>query len=167
MSAGRNRYPDVNKAITESIEVGGVLVNYFGHGGEDGLAHEFIYTQNDANNLNNTNRYPLFVTVTCEFTKFDYPHRITAGELTYWNRNGGAIGLITTTRAISVSLGVEYNLIMNPYLLGYDTYDYNTPAEALRVTKNMLGDRLRRVVFYIGDPAMHLAQAQPSVQLTK
>lgn len=166
-SAGGNRYPDVNKAITEAIEVGGLLVNYFGHGGEDGLAHEFIYTQNDANNLNNTNRYPLFVTVTCEFTKFDYPHRITAGELTYWNRNGGAIGLITTTRAISVSLGVEYNLIMNPYLLGYDTYEYHTPAEALRITKNMLGDRLRRVVFFIGDPAMHLAQAKPSVELTK
>lgn len=166
-SAGGNRYPDVNKAITEAIEVGGVLVNYFGHGGEDGLAHEFIYTQNDANNLNNTNRYPLFVTVTCEFTKFDYPHRITAGELTYWNKRGGAIGLITTTRAISVSLGVEYNLIMNPDLLGYHTYTYKTPAEALRITKNRIGDRLRRVVFFIGDPAMHLAQPKPSVQLTK
>src|SRR5699024_1348344 len=166
-SAGGNRYPDVNKSITEAIEVGGLVVNYFGHGGEDGLAHEFIYTQNDANNLNNTNRYPLFVTVTCEFTKFDYPNRITAGELTYWNKKGGAIGLITTTRAISVSLGVEYNLIMNPHLLGYNTNDYKTPAEALRITKNMLGDRLRRVVFFIGDPAMHLAQPKPSVQLTK
>lgn len=166
-SAGGNRYPDVNKAITEAIEVGGLVVNYFGHGGEDGLAHEFIYTQNDAKNLNNTNRYPLFITVTCEFTKFDYPQRVTAGELTYWNRNGGAIALITTTRAISVSLGVEYNLIMTPELLGYNTYDYQTPAEALRVTKNMIGDRLRRVVFYIGDPAMHLSQAKPSIELTQ
>lgn len=166
-SAGGNRYPDVNKAITESIEVGGLIVNYFGHGGEDGLAHEFIYTQNDAKNLNNTNRYPLFVTVTCEFTKFDYPLRVTAGELTYWNKTGGAVGLITTTRAISVSLGVEYNLIMTPELLGYDTYDYQTPAETLRITKNKIGDRLRRVVFYIGDPAMHLAQPKPSIELTK
>ncbi|HLW15644.1 MAG TPA: type IX secretion system sortase PorU [Flavobacteriaceae bacterium] len=166
-SAGGNRYPDVNKAITEAIEVGGLVVNYFGHGGEDGLAHEFIYTQNDANNLNNTNRYPLFITVTCEFTKFDYPQRITAGELTYWNPRGGAVSLITTTRAISVSLGVEFNLIMTPEIFGYDTFDYNTPAEALRRSKNVIGDRLRRVVFYIGDPAMHLAQAKPSVALTQ
>lgn len=166
-SAGGNRYPDVNKAITEAIEVGGLVVNYFGHGGEDGLAHEFIYTQSDAKNLNNTNRYPLFVTVTCEFTKFDYPQRITAGELTYWNKTGGAVGLITTTRAIGVSLGVEYNLIMTPELLGYDTYDIQTPAEALRKTKNAIGDRLRRVVFYIGDPAMHLAQPKPAIKLTE
>lgn len=166
-SAGGNRYPDVNKAITESIEVGGLIVNYFGHGGEDGLAHEFIYTQNDAKNLNNTNRYPLFITVTCEFTKFDYPQRITAGELTYWNKDGGAVGLITTTRAISVSLGIEYNLIMTPELMGYDTYNYQTPAEALRKTKNRIGDELRRVVFYIGDPAMHLSQAKPGIELTE
>lgn len=166
-SAGGNRYPDVNKAITEAIEVGGLVVNYFGHGGEDGLAHEFIYTQNDAKNLNNTNRYPLFITVTCEFTKFDYPHRITAGELTYWNKDGGAISLITTTRAISVGLGGEYNLIIIPEILGYNTYDYNTPAEALRLTKNLLGDPLRRVVFFIGDPALELAHAKPSVELTE
>lgn len=166
-SAGGNRYPDVNKAITESIEVGGLIVNYFGHGGEDGLAHEFIYTQNDAKNLNNTNRYPLFITVTCEFTKFDYPQRTTAGELTYWNKDGGAVGLITTTRAISVSLGIEYNLIMTPELMGYDTYNYHTPAEALRITKNMIGDQLRRVVFYIGDPAMYLSQPKPSIELTE
>ena len=180
-SAGGNRYPDVNKAITEAIEVGGLVVNYFGHGGEDGLAHEFIYTQNDANNLNNTNRYPLFITVTCEFTKFDYPQRITAGELTYWNRKGGAVALITTTRAIGVSLGVEFNLVMTPEIFGYTrpnldrtsstlsnhTSEYNTPAEALRRSKNMIGDRLRRVVFFIGDPAMHLAQPKPSVELTK
>src|SRR5699024_4564345 len=166
-SAGGNRYPDVNKAITDAIEVGGLIVNYFGHGGEDGLAHEFIYTQNDAKNLNNTNRYPLFITVTCEFTKFDYPHRITAGELTYWNKEGGAISLITTTRAIGVGLGVEYNMIMTPELLGYDTYDYQTPAEALRATKNLIGDPLRRVVFFIGDPALELAYAKPAVELTQ
>lgn len=180
-SAGGNRYPDVNKAITESIEVGGLIVNYFGHGGEDGLAHEFIYTQNDAKNLNNTNRYPLFITVTCEFTKFDYPQRTTAGELTYWNKEGGAIGLITTTRAISVSLGIEYNLIMTPVLMGYETNNlqaannsfqtpdnnYQTPAESLRITKNMIGDQLRRVVFYIGDPAMYLSRPKPRIELTE
>lgn len=165
-SAGGNRYPEVNKAITDAIEVGGLIVNYFGHGGEDGLAHEYIYTQNNARNLNNNNRFPLFITVTCEFTKFDYPLRITAGELTYWNREGGAVSLITTTRAISVSLGVEYNIIMTPELLGYNTDEPIIPAEALRITKNQLGDQFRRVVFYIGDPAMELAKAEPNVELT-
>lgn len=165
-TAGGNRYPEVNQAIRESIENGALMVNYFGHGGEDGLAHEYIYTQLDAKNLKNKNRYPLFVTVTCEFTKFDYPERITAGELTYWNKEGGAISLITTTRAISVPLGVEFNLLLIPKLLAYKNNSTYKPAEALRRTKNEIGDEFRRTVFYIGDPALSLAQAQPNVELT-
>ena len=50
-SAGGNRYPQVNEDIKNNIELGAVIINYFGHGGEDGLAHEFIYTKDMANNL--------------------------------------------------------------------------------------------------------------------
>jgi hypothetical protein len=28
---------------------------------------------------------PLFITITCEFSRFDNPSRPTAGEYTYWN----------------------------------------------------------------------------------
>ena len=48
-SAGGNRYPAVNEAIKDQIELGAVIINYFGHGGEDGLAAEFIYTKDIAN----------------------------------------------------------------------------------------------------------------------
>ncbi len=167
-SAGGDRYPEVNAAIIEDIEVGSLIVNYFGHGGEDGLAKEFIVTRDAAENLNNENKYPCIVTVTCEFTKFDNPERITAGELTYWNPNGGAISLVTTTRSITVTLGVEFNQVMASELFGFGTNQINTPAEALRISKNSLGigRKLRRVVFYIGDPAMHLAFPKQRINLT-
>jgi hypothetical protein len=165
-SAGGDRYPAVNEAIIEAIEVGSLVVNYFGHGGEDGLAKEFIVTRDTAENLNNEHRYPLIVTVTCEFTKFDNPERITAGELIYWNQDGGAIALVTTTRSITVSLGVEFNQALASELFGFGTNVINTPAEALRLSKNNINDRLRRVIFYIGDPAMHLAFPKQRINLT-
>ena len=36
-SSGGDRYPQVNEAIFDALEVGAIAVNYFGHGGEDGL----------------------------------------------------------------------------------------------------------------------------------
>lgn len=166
-SAGGDRYPEANEEIIEAVEVGSLVINYFGHGGEDGLAKEFLWTKPIANELNNENRYPCIVTVTCEFTKFDNPNRITAGELTFWNPNGGAISLVTTTRSIFVSDGVTLNQQLAAQLFGYGTNDINTPAEALRISKNNISTNNRRVVFYIGDPALHLAFPNPSINLTR
>src|SRR5690606_26520522 len=103
------RYPKVNKAIKDAIEVGALVVNYFGHGGEDGLAHEFIFNKIDAQNIRNICKFNCFVTVTCEFTKFDNPQRPTAGEFIYWNKDGGSISLITTTREIFLTVGINFN----------------------------------------------------------
>ncbi len=50
-SAGGDRYPEVNKAFVNSFEQGALVINYFGHGGEDGLAQERIFEKPDINNL--------------------------------------------------------------------------------------------------------------------
>ena len=166
-SAGGNRYPEVNEAIKSAFDVGAIIVDYFGHGGEDGLAAEYIYTKETAQNLNNKDNLPCMVTVTCEFTKFDNPLRITAGELTYQNPHGGAISLVTTTRAIFITTGVEFNELLADNLFGYGMNVPYTPAEGLRLSKQEIDSDLRRVVFYIGDPAMHLAFPKKSIRLTR
>jgi len=143
-----------------------LVLAYLGHGGEDGLAKEFIFTTNNAKDLQNTNRYPLVITVTCEFTRFDNPLRPTAGEFTYWNLNGGAIGLVTTTRSIGVGLGVQFNNALAPILFSFGSDNFETPAESLRITKNNISNVLRRVVFYVGDPAMQLAFPKQEIRLT-
>jgi len=169
-TAGGERYPSVNKSIFDNIEVGALVVNYFGHGGEDGLAGERIFDKINAQELKNICKLNCFVTVTCEYTKFDNPLRQTAGEFLYWNKKGGAIGLITTTRQIFVSVGVAFNIVLEEYLFAFGTNDYPTMAEALRLTKNdprISGVSQRRLVFFIGDPAMKLALPKPSVRLTE
>ncbi|WP_310992820.1 type IX secretion system sortase PorU [Aequorivita marina] len=165
-SAGGNRYPEVNDAIKTGIETGAIIIDYFGHGGEDGLAHEAIYTKEAAQELKNKDKLPCFVTVTCEFTKFDNPLRITAGELTYQNREGGAISLMTTTRAIFIGAGVRFNDYLAENLFGFDTENPLPPAEGLRRSKISMGNTLRRVVFYVGDPAMPLAFPKKNIRLT-
>jgi len=165
-SAGGDRYPDVNDAFEKATEVGALIINYFGHGGEDGLASERIFTKETANDLKNNNRFPCIVTVTCEFSKFDNPLRITAGELTFWNKEGGAISLISTTRSISAAVGVLFNQELAPEIFGYGKNIPNPPAEAVRISKNNISSPNRRVVFFIGDPAMHLAFPQQKIKLT-
>src|SRR5690606_9339258 len=175
-SAGGNTYPNVNEAFVNAIENGALVVNYFGHGGEDGLAQERILLKPDVESLRNFYKYNCFVSVTCEFTKFDNPYRQTAGEFTYWNKQAGAIGLITTTRQIFVNFAINFNNVLGQYLFSYsdnDTYgdyEYPTMAEALRLAKNeptISASNQNRLVFFIGDPAMKLAFPKPNIRLTR
>ncbi|TVZ53136.1 type IX secretion system sortase PorU [Dokdonia sp. Hel_I_53] len=165
-SAGGNRYPKVNEAIANAIEVGSLVVTYLGHGGEELLASEAIVTQNDIDRLDNGEKLPLIVTVTCEFGKFDNPERPTGGERLLWNPNGGAVGMVTTTREISVSLGVQFNNVLAGEIFSFGSNVVESVAENLRASKNTIPNGLRRVIFFCGDPAMKLAFPKPDIQLT-
>lgn len=174
-SSGGERYPSVTTEIANSLDYGALVVNYFGHGGEDGLAGERILLKPDINGFRNFCKLNCFVTVTCEFTRFDNPFRQTAGEFTYWNKQAGAIGLITTTRQIFVNFAISFNNTLGQYLFSYsdnDNYEdteYPTMAEALRLAKsnpNIAINSQKRLVFFIGDPAMKLAFPKPNIKLT-
>ena len=174
-SAGGNTYPQVTEAMVNAIDNGALVLNYFGHGGEEGLAGERIFLKPNILSLRNFLKLNCFVTVTCEYTKFDNPFRQTAGEFTYWSKEAGAIGLITTTRQIFVSFAIAFNNILEPYLFSfsnndsYEDYEYPSMAEALRLTKidpAISSNNQRRLVFFIGDPAMKLAFPKPNIRLT-
>ena len=169
-TSGGARYTLVNKAIFDALEVGAIVVNYFGHGGEDGLAVERIFDKLNAQELNNPNKLNCFVTVTCEYTKFDNPFRKSAGEYLFWNKRGGAISLITTTRQIFVNVGIQFNKSLSKYLFSYGSDQPVSIGEALRRTKNdpmVTNISQRRLVFYIGDPALKLPMAEPDIRVTK
>ena len=74
-SAGGDRYPDVENEIETTLTKGTLVVNYFGHGGEDGLSNEFIIDKEMATSLFHPGKFPLFITSTCEFARFDNPDR--------------------------------------------------------------------------------------------
>ncbi len=164
-TAGGERYPDVYDAITDRVQRGSLLVNYVGHGGEVGLAEERVVTIPQIQSWSNINALNLFVSATCEFTKYDDPSRVSAGEWAALNPTGGAIALMTTTR--SVYFGVNSNTGTAFYKNVFER-DANgkslTFGEIVRRTKNQAGNSDNKRSFtLIGDPALHIALPQYKV----
>lgn len=168
-SSGGGRYPQARQDFFNAFEKGALVFNYLGHGGEDGLSQERVFEKSDGQNLNNRYRYPLFITITCEFSRFDNPFRPTAGEYTYWNPRGGAIAMITTTRSIFKTTGELFNDILAKHLFSYGSNNYVSIAEALRLAKTDTQSftPVANVVSFLGDPAMMLAIPKPNILLTK
>ncbi|WPO80626.1 type IX secretion system sortase PorU [Flavobacterium sp. KACC 22761] len=166
-SAGGSRYPKARTDLFDAFEKGALVFNYLGHGGEDGLASERIWEKSDGQNPNNQYKYPLFITITCEFSRFDDPTRPTAGEYTYWNPKGGAISMLTTIRSIGQFNAENFNDSLSKNLLSYGSNQYTTISEALRISKNENPSSSSNVIFYIGDPALMLAIPKPRINLTK
>lgn len=167
-SAGGNRYPKARQDIFNAFEKGALVFNYLGHGGEDGLSGERIWEKSDGQNLQNRYRYPLFITITCEFSRFDNPYRPTAGEYTYWNPRGGAISMLTTIRSIDQFQAENFNDLVAQYLFSYGVAAGTdiSIAEALREAKNASANSGANVVVCLGDPALKLALPKPKIRLT-
>ncbi|REG90468.1 type IX secretion system sortase PorU [Flavobacterium aquicola] len=166
-SSGGERYPKAKSEFYNEFEKGALIFNYLGHGGEDGLSKERIWDKADSQSVNNQFKYPLFITITCEFSRFDNPLRPTAGEYIYWNAKGGAISLISTTRTIQKTGAENFNDIFLKNLLAYGSNQYVSIAEALRISKNEKPSGQTNVVLYLGDPALFLAIPKPKIILTK
>lgn len=160
-TAGGQRYPDVFNAITDRMERGNLIMNYIGHGGEVGAAEERIITIPQIQGWTNIDKLSLFITATCEFTKFDDPSRVSAGEWISLNPTGGAIVLMTTTR--SVYFGVNSATVESLYENVFErdvNHEPKTFGEIMRLTKNspVAGTSDNRRSFnLIGDPALKIA----------
>jgi len=168
---GGQRYPEVNKAINDRCQKGALLVNYTGHGGEIGLAHERIWMVEDINSLTNSNSLPAFVTATCEFSRWDDPARTSAGEWVFLNPNGGGIALFTTSRLVYSAPNKELN--KNFLKAVFDTINGKLPAmgDVMRYAKspNLTGGIIvnSRNFSLLGDPAQRLAYPEDLVKITK
>ena len=68
------------------MQKGVLVVNYVGHGGEVGWAHERFLDNTTILSWTNLERLPLFMTATCEFSRWDDPARTSAGEYVLLNR---------------------------------------------------------------------------------
>ena len=150
---GAQRYPEAQKDLINLINDGVFIINYVGHGGEIGWAAERILEVSDINNLSN-NKLPVFVTATCEFTRYDDAERVSAGEYLLLNPNGGAIGLYSTSRTVSESQ--TYSLVDRLYDYLPDRDLNLTFGECLMYAKNGLSSVKRKFSFF-GDPHLKLS----------
>lgn len=162
-------YPDVRKAINDRINAGCLIFNYVGHGSETGLAHERVVTIEDINSWVNGGKLPLFITATCEFSRFDdietnlltreMTGKTSAGELVLLNKDGGAIALMSTTRVVYSAPNFFLNRNIFNYAFGRDKSG-NTMrlGDIIRLAKNNSGSGPNKRNFsLLGDPALILA----------
>lgn len=165
---GGNRYPDVNDKIDKKVKEGALIVNYTGHGGEVGWAHERILTVPMINNWENQQGLPLFITATCEFSRFDDPIRTSAGELVILNRYGG-IALLTTVRTVFAGPNFLINKSLFNLIFTKNNFEDKTIGELFKETKNIPGNLStnNRNFTLLGDPALKLAYPQNEVITTK
>ena len=104
-NAAGESYPDAMIDLRNQIERGVLLINYVGHGGETGWASEGILNVSDVRAYENFERLNVMLTITCEFSRFDDPGRVSAGEFALLNPNGCSVALFSTTRVVWVGRG--------------------------------------------------------------
>ena len=166
--SGGQRYPDVENAINQRMAKGALFVDYVGHGGEVGWAHERVLRITDIQQWSNTYNMPIFVTATCEFTRFDDPLRASAGELVFLNQNGGAVALFTTSRVAwsNTNFNLNHALLSNAFKKV--SGEYLALGDLMKVAKNsnvMSYFNIRNFVL-IGDPSIAPSYPKYKVEVT-
>lgn len=166
-TAGGQRYPDVNTAIDNRVNKGALLINYVGHGGELGWAHEKILDNSMINSWKNSYRMPLFITATCEFSRFDDPARTSSGEYVLLKSDGGGIGLYTTTRLVYA----YQNAILNKFVFRrlFEPVNNEMPRLGdvyLNSKRDYPNDNARNFTL-LGDPAVRLAYPHYDIVATE
>ncbi|HLO92080.1 MAG TPA: type IX secretion system sortase PorU [Lentimicrobium sp.] len=157
-TVGGQRSPDANTAINQRIAKGSLIVNYTGHGGETSWTHEEILKVPDILGWTNYDKLPVFMTATCEFSRYDDPERVSGGEHAFLNRHGGAIALFTTSRP---TYGTpNFSLARNFYDIALKPMNGSMPqlGDIIRVAKNLTQpDNNNKKFILLGDPAMKMA----------
>lgn len=169
------RYPDVNEAINSRINNGTLVFNYIGHGGEKGLAQERVVQLDDIKKWENNYRLPLFVTATCEYSRFDDPNLTSAGERTLFKKGGGAIGLFSTTRLVFIGQnGILNKNLFRDNIFQQKNGQYKRLGKIIQEAKKRIDhnknvgyrDNTRKFAL-LGDPALKLAYPKHDIETTQ
>jgi len=160
------RYPDVNKALNKRVKEGALIINYVGHANEEGLAHEKILTISDIDSWSNVDKLPVFVTATCEFSRWDLKDKQSAGEHVLFNKVGGGIALFSTTRLVYSSSNYEMNHSFFKYVFETDKAgNQHRMGDIIRLAKSELGGTVNAAKFaLLGDPALQISIPQYKVK---
>jgi hypothetical protein len=167
---GGTRFPDVTEEINKSLFNGTLVMNYLGHGGPKGLAQERVLKVPDIQSWTNFDKLTLFITATCSFSGYDDPAVITAGEEVLLNPRGGAVALLTTTRAVYISENKKLTEAV------FDTIfikENNSPqrfGDIMLRAKNAYGSgniTNSRKFTLLGDPSQFLALPKDDIAVTE
>lgn len=162
-SPGGEICPEMNAAINSRMEKGTLVLNYTGHGGEVQLADEKILQRKDVDSWRNAPMYPLMITGTCEFSRYDDHIRTSLGEYAFLNPYGGMIAMFTTSRVTHGPDNIIFNKGVYKNLFRINGGEHYRLGDVYRMAKTRRNIMERRYVFF-GDPALRLAYPKWKVE---
>lgn len=165
-SATGETYPDATKRLLQMFDKGMLVVNYTGHGSTSAWAAENLLTTNDITKMSSP-RLPLWITATCDFTRFD-DIQTSAGEQAFLNAKGGAIALLTTSRVVYASQNSALNQAFLRHIFSRPEGKRLRLGDIMRLSKcdeALANDKNKLNFALIGDPALTLAYPDYQVQI--
>ncbi|MBR5081775.1 MAG: type IX secretion system sortase PorU [Bacteroidales bacterium] len=165
--------PGANADLQRAFDQGLLAVFYNGHGGVKGLTGENVFANADIAALANYDKMPFIYTATCEFTKYDNPLLVSAGEQLFLNPRGGCVALFTTCRPTFGDKNYLQTRALVPVLLQRD--DDGMPlryGDIVRLAKsdplnfNSQGNQNIRFLF-LGDPVLRFPLPQKNIAITR
>ncbi len=167
-TTGGERCPEANDAIRQRVEKGALIVNYTGHGGEVGWTLERILDVPTIQGWTNGCNMSVFITATCEFSRFDDPGRVSAGEYVFLNPLGGGIALLTTTRLAYASYNEALNNSFYDKAFDNSSGRFPTLGELIAHCKTDNGSvSYLRNFMLMGDPALTMTVPENQVITTE
>ena len=160
--------PATSEALKQALKKGVLITNFTGHGSEQQWMQEEILNKAFISNWKDYTSYPLLVTATCEFGRHDDPSQISSGELAQLKKNGGAIGLVTTTRPVNSSSNFTLNKAFYESFFQKVNGKHKDMGTMFRDTKNnSISGVGNRNFSLLGDPSMKLAIPEEEIIITK
>jgi hypothetical protein len=165
--------PGANADLKRAFDQGMLALLYVGHGGVRGLTGESVFANADIAALGNYDKMPFVYTATCEFTKYDNPLLVSAGEQLFLNPHGGCVALFSACRP---TYGPQNNLqtrALVPVLLQRDDNgmslrfgDIIRLAKSNQLNFNSQGNQNIRFLF-LGDPLLRFPLPQKDIAVTR
>jgi len=169
------RVPQATRAMVDRINDGTLVFNFSGHGSEQFLTDQRLFTADDISRLSNRNRPSIMVTATCSFGRFDDTEDNSGAEKMMLHPEGGLIAALTTTRVVYTS--------PNPGILNFGlniALTREMTRRGLDGRPQRLGDIFRRTkitpvgsefnsrkFILLGDPAMRIGLPDSRMEITQ
>jgi len=142
------------------------FIHFLGHGSESAWTDEKVITNNELQNLKNSQHLPILLTATCQFGRFDDPNQMSGAEISLLSNQGGAIALISTTRPVFQSSNYLFGQAFYRQLTNHlNTTDYRL-GDLFRDAKNdSQSGVINRNITLLGDPTLNLPWNQKQLSI--
>ncbi len=156
--------------IIEALGEGAVLAQYAGHGGRIVWAHEAIFDNASVDEVEETEKIPFMLVLSCYNGYFDKPGEPSMAEKLLRKERGGIIGMLSATRLTYGSGNDALNRIIFDMLFKRSVrqlgpLSFDSKVELLMTEGTGQIDVMMEYTLF-GDPALQIAIANGEIQPT-